>query len=119
MDVINLTQYLGKELTATIDRPLGSRHPKWGFEYRLNYGYIPGMAAPDGEEQDVYVMGVDKAILSFTGVCVAVIMRTDDVEGKLVLAVDGNAFSRKQIIEAVAFQEQFFDSRVMLPGDIA
>jgi inorganic pyrophosphatase len=118
MDVINLSQFLGKKFTATIDRPIGSRHPEWGFEYQLNYGYIPGIAAPDGEDQDVYVMGLDKSILSFTGVCVAVIMRTDDVEGKLVLAADGSAFSRKQIIEAVAFQEQFFDSRVILTGEM-
>lgn len=118
MDVINLSQFLGKKFTATIDRPIGSRHPEWGFEYQLNYGYIPGIAAPDGEDQDVYVMGVDKPILSFTGVCVAVIMRTDDMEGKLVLAADGSAFSSKQIIEAVAFQEQFFDSRVILTGEM-
>jgi inorganic pyrophosphatase len=74
--------------------------------------------APDGEEQDVYVMGVEEPLQSFTGVCIAVIFRADDVEGKLVLAPVNMPFSREQIAEAVAFQEQFFRTQVILPGDV-
>lgn len=109
--------YLGLVFTATIDRPLRSRHPEWGFEYKLNYGYIANMPAPDGKDQDVYVLGVAQPLESFTGVCIAVILRDDDVEGKLVLALADMTFTREQIAEAVAFQEQFFKSRVILPGD--
>ena len=118
MDAIDLSHCLGKTFTATIDRPVGSRHPDWEFEYQLNYGYIPGMAAPDGEEQDVYVMGIAEPVEFFTGVCIAIILRANDVEGKLVLAPDELLFSREQIAEEVAFQEQFFDSRIILPEDM-
>lgn len=29
---------IGKEVSAVMDRPLGSKHPKWGFIYPVNYG---------------------------------------------------------------------------------
>ena len=48
-----------KRITVTIDRPLGSKHPTHDFIYEVNYGYIEGIIAPDGEEQDVYVLGID------------------------------------------------------------
>jgi inorganic pyrophosphatase len=117
VNTLNLSQQLVQTFTATIDRPIGSHHPEWGFEYKLNYGYIACMPAPDGEDQDVYVVGVEEPLQSFTGVCIAVILRVDDVEGKLVLAPVNVPFSREQIAEAVAFQERFFMSQVILPGD--
>ncbi len=43
------TDYLGQIVRARMDRPMGSRHPEHGFLYPLNYGYIPGTLAPDGE----------------------------------------------------------------------
>ena len=48
--------FLGRQVTVRIDRPLGSRHPKWGFLYLANYGYVPGVFAPDGEELDAYIL---------------------------------------------------------------
>ena len=44
---------IGTTLTVTVDRPLGSSHPKYPEHiYPLNYGYIEGMTGGDGEEQD-------------------------------------------------------------------
>ena len=37
----NFKKYIGKKITVTIDRKMGSKHPKWGFIYPNNYGYIP------------------------------------------------------------------------------
>ena len=34
----NAKDYLGKEVTIEIDRPLGTRHPKHVFMYMINYG---------------------------------------------------------------------------------
>lgn len=46
-----------------VDRPMGSFHPEHrDLFYPINYGYIPGMIAPDGDEQDVYILGVDHLI---------------------------------------------------------
>ena len=44
---------IGKQVTVVIDRPLGSRHPNHSdIVYPVNYGYIQGVLAADGEEQD-------------------------------------------------------------------
>ncbi|MBN2052059.1 inorganic diphosphatase [Candidatus Woesearchaeota archaeon] len=107
------TQFLGKKVTITIDRPLGSKHPKHGFEYPVNYGYVKGMKAPDGEEVDAYVLGVDKSLKIFTGKCIAVIHRTDDDDDKLIVVPEGKDFSDDEIIKQVDFQEKWFKSEVV------
>ena len=59
---------IGDIVTVTVDRPLGSYHPKYkDLYYPINYGYIEGIIAPDGEEQDAYILGVDKPVEKFTG----------------------------------------------------
>jgi inorganic pyrophosphatase len=102
------TNFIGKLVSAKIDRPLGSRHPQHGFFYMLNYGYIPGVIAPDGEEQDVYVLGVFEPIQQFEGRCIAVIHRLDDDDDKLVLVPDGVQYTDEQILALTEFQERFF-----------
>ena len=77
--------------------------------YPLNYGYIEGMIAPDGEEQDAYILGVDVKIKECVGKVIAIIHRIDDVEDKWVVAPEGLYFSAEQIMEKVAFTEQYFD----------
>ena len=37
MEQVNAKDYLGKEVSVEIDRPLGTRHPKHGFMYMINY----------------------------------------------------------------------------------
>ena len=98
-------------ITARIDRPLGSAHPKHpDLIYLVNYGEVPGVMAPDGDWQDVYVLGVDEPLTVFTGRRIAVIRRRDDVEDKWVLAPDGMIFTAEEIMAAVHFHEQYFDS---------
>lgn len=47
---------IGKTVTVNVDRPLGSHHPVYKeLRYPVNYGYIKGIVAPDGEEQDAYI----------------------------------------------------------------
>lgn len=54
-DYPSATSFLGQTVTIVIDRPSGSRHPAHGFTYPINYGYVPGAPAPDGEELDAYL----------------------------------------------------------------
>lgn len=106
---------IGPTVTVTIDRPLGSFHPKHpDIYYPINYGYIAGIMAPDGEEQDAYILGVDVPLQTFTGTVIAVIHRHDDVEDKWVVAPEGMIFSKEEIEAAVHFQEQYFDSEVIV-----
>ena len=106
---------IGRIVTVIIDRPLGSRHPRHAdIVYPVNYGYIEGVMAGDGEYQDAYVLGVDYAVEAFTGRVIAVIHRLNDIEDKLVVAPDGVEFSQEEIEEQVHFQERYFKHRILL-----
>ena len=108
-----LKEFLGATVTVTVDRPLGSRHPKFSdLVYTANYGFICGLLGGDGEEQDAYILGVDEPLSSFTGRVIAIIHRLDDVEDKLVVAPEGMDFTREQIIEQTHFQERYFNGTV-------
>ena len=105
---------LGDIVTVTVDRPMGSYHPEHpDMYYPVNYGYIEGVMAPDGEEQDAYILGVSEPVKQFTGCVIAVIHRYDDVEDKWVVAPEGVSFSKEEIAEQVRFQEQYFDSEII------
>lgn len=100
-------------ITVTMDRPIGSSHPEYpSLVYPVNYGYVEGITAPDGEYQDAYVIGIDVPIDEFTGKKIAVIHRKDDIEQKWVIAPENMPFTKQQIEEMVYFQEQYFDSYV-------
>lgn len=104
---------LGETVQVIVDRPLGSFHPEYPtLYYPINYGYIEGVIAPDGEEQDVYILGVDHAIQTFTGKIIAIIHRLDDVEEKWVVAPETRDFSKEMILEQVHFQEKYFTIRI-------
>jgi inorganic pyrophosphatase len=110
---MSATDFIGKCVLAKIDLPLGSRHPQHGFVYMLNYGYVPGVIAPDGEEQDAYVLGVFEPLEQFEGRCIAVIHRLDDDDDKLVLVPDGMQYTDDQILALTEFQERFFKAVVI------
>jgi len=99
---------IGKPIHVKMDRPLGTKHPKFGFIYTVNYGFVPNTVSGDGEELDAYVLGVDEAKQEFDGVCIAVVHRTNDDDDKLIVVPDGQNFSDEQIEEKIAFQEQWF-----------
>ena len=103
-------KYIGQIVTVKMDRPLGSTHPKHGFVYPVNYGYIPGTISTDGEELDTYVLGQHKPLDEFTGRVVAIIHRTNDDDDKLIVMEDGRNYTDDQIRALTEFQEQWFES---------
>lgn len=106
---------IGAIVTVTVDRPLGSYHPEHkDMYYPVNYGYIKGITAPDGEEQDAYIVGVDEPVSELTGQVIAIVHRYNDVEEKWVVAPEGKVFSVEEIKEQIAFQEQYFQSEVRM-----
>ena len=74
----NSKNYLDKIVSVKIDRPLGSKHPKHGFIYPVNYGFIPNTISGDNEELDCYVLGIFEPVDSFSGRCIAIIHRIND-----------------------------------------
>ena len=109
-----IASYMGKPVSVVIDRPIGHTHVTKGItlHYTINYGYLPGVTGGDGEEQDVYVLGVTEPLQRIDGVIIGAVRRRDDNEDKLVAAPEGMAFTSTQIAEAVEFVEQYFDSTV-------
>ncbi len=109
---------LGRRVTVTVDRPLGSRHPQHpDTVYPVNYGYVRGVPAPDGDAQDAYVLGVDAPVARFTGTVAAIIHRADDAEEKWVVCPEGIHLGPAEIMEQVRFQEQYFESSIITEGD--
>lgn len=101
--------YLNKIVNVLMDRPLGSRHPKYNFIYPVNYGYIPNTVAPDGDELDVYVLGVFEPLKSFKGKVIAILHRTNDDDDKLIVVPENHpGYSNEQIDALTEFQERYF-----------
>lgn len=105
--------YLGKTVEIKIDRPIGSAHPEHAdLIYPVNYGYIPGVLGGDGEELDVYILGVDNPVKEYIARVIGIVHRHNDVEDKLVAAPVGINFTQTEIKEAVHFQEQYYESEI-------
>ena len=99
-------ELLGQRIHVEVDRPIGYVHGD--IVYPVNYGYIPGVIAGDGEEQDAYILGIDTPLSSFDGIVIGAIRRKNDCEDKLVVAPAGTVMHQAQIAEATRFQEQYF-----------
>lgn len=102
-------EYLNKEISIKIDRPFGSKHPKHGFIYPVNYGYVPNTISGDGEELDAYLLGVFEPVSEYTGKCIAIIHRTNDDDDKLIVVPDGKDYTDDQIDALTEFQEAYFE----------
>ena len=105
--------YIGKAVLVKMDRPYGSKHPKHGFIYPVNYGFIPNTISGDGEELDAYVLGVFEPIDEFKGKVIAVINRTNDDDDKLVVCPENKNYTNEQIDALTEFQERFFEHKII------
>lgn len=107
------TLFLGQTVTATVDHPVGSKHSKHGFFNPVNYGYIEGVEALDGEDLDAYILGVLDLVEELRGRCIAMIHQTDDDDDKLVVVPKGVTYRDEQIAALTEFQERFFNSSII------
>lgn len=117
MEIIDrdYSDIIGKEVKGTIDRPLGCRHPRHPeMVYPINYGYVDGVFAGDGAEQDVYVFGTDKPLWTYTGKVVGVYHRLNDCEDKWIVSLSGEKPDREAILKSIEFQEQYFMGELYL-----
>ena len=106
---------LGNIVKVIVDRPIGTTHSNHNdLIYSVNYGYIPEIFAPDGEEQDAYILGVNEPVAEFVGKVIAIIHRLNDIEDKWVVAPESKSFTKEEITKSVAFQEKFFDIEIVM-----
>ncbi|MBT4849498.1 inorganic pyrophosphatase [Candidatus Parcubacteria bacterium] len=109
------TKFIGQIVKVSIDRPLGSNHPKYDLVYPINYGCIKGVMAPDGEELDAYILGISEPRDSFEGKCIAAVHRLDDDDDKLIVVPkdDEMEYTDEKIFESINFQEKYFKSIII------
>ena len=105
-----MSKIIGKKVKVIIDRPLGSHHLKYhNTIYVVNYGYVEGVIANDGEYQDAYVIGPCIPLKVFIGTIIAIVHRKNDIEDKWVVAEKGKNYSKKQIEEYIQFQNDLHE----------
>ncbi len=106
--------YLGKTVKIKIDRPVGYVHKKenYSMTYPINYGFIPDVLGGDGEELDVYLIGVNEPVTEFECKIIAIVHRHNDIEDKLVGVPVGMSFSKEEIEATIYFQEQYYDTEI-------
>ena len=104
---------VNKNVKVVVDRSFGSLHPKHGFMYMLNYGYIPNTVSGDGEELDAYLLGVFEPVKEFNGKVIAVIHRTNDDDDKLIVVPDEKDYNDDMIRALTEFQERYFSSVII------
>lgn len=110
----NMQTIIGTTVRGTIDRPLGSRHPRFpDMIYPINYGYVDDVIAGDGQEQDVYVLGSDQPLNTFEGKVIAVYHRFNDVEDKWIVSIDSTDYTDEEILQAIHFQEQYYEGELI------
>ena len=103
--------------TITVDRPQGFLD-EYGTVYPISYGYVPGIIAGDGQEQDVYILADPAPKEKFSGESIAIVLRADDQEDKWVAAEAGGVYSAETIAEKIRFIEKYFNSQVILLEEI-
>ena len=120
---------IGDIVKVTVDRPMGSYHPKHkDILYPINYGYIEGIMAPDGEEQDAYILGVDKPVSEFTGKIIlpwgeniivgvigAVVMTSASYIIVKLLAREARRCANTQIREVIVAYYHFVENKENVP----
>lgn len=113
MKKVSYKDFLGKKVKVVMDRPMGSKHPKWNFIYPINYGYVPNTISGDGEELDAYIVGIFEPVEEYEGKCIAAIHRLNDDDDKLVIAPEEKIYTKQQIEALVEFQERFFEHEII------
>ena len=106
-------EYINKNVYVRIDRPFGLKHPKHGFVYPINYGFIPWTTSWDWEELDAYVLWVFEPVESFTWKVIAYIHRTNDDDDKLIIVPEWINYSDDAVKALTEFQERFFKSEII------
>jgi len=101
--------FLGKKAHLKFDQPVGSSYKPHGIDsYPINYGYVPGVLAPDGDDLDAYLLNVSEPLEEANGVCIAIIHRLEDDDDKLVVVPEDTQLTDEEIRRQTTFQEHLY-----------
>jgi inorganic pyrophosphatase len=101
--------FLGKKVQLEFDQPVGSSYEPHNIEsYPVNYGYVPGVLAPDGDDLDAYLLNVFEPLQKAEGICIAIIHRLEDDDDKLVVVPEGTELTDEEIHQQTQFQEHLY-----------
>lgn len=113
-ELMKTIQYIGKDVKAKIDQPIGSYHPKYPETiYEVNYGFIPNTIGGDKEEIDCYVLGENIPLTKYRGKCIAIIHRLKEDDDKLIITPANKCFTDRKIKEETDFIEKYFESIII------
>jgi inorganic pyrophosphatase len=106
--------FLGKKVKLEFDQPVGSSYAPHAIDsYPINYGYVPGVPAPDGDDLDAYLLNVFVPLQSGEGICITIIHRLDDDDDKLVVVPEGTELTDEEICTQTQFQERLYKSVIV------
>ncbi|MBI5410284.1 MAG: hypothetical protein HZA14_13055 [Nitrospirae bacterium] len=95
-----------RKVVVFVDKPMGSKHPRFGWTYPINCGYVRRACTIHGDTLSVYILGVDRPINIFSGKAIAVVYRRTETTYRLVVAPDGIDFSDNEIEKAIEFENE-------------
>lgn len=108
---LSIESHLGRKVKIKIDHPMGSKHPKYGFIYPVNYGHIPGIIGRDGKDYNAYLLGVFEPVKEYEGRLIAIVERYDGKEEE-ILVIAPKFYNDDQVRALVEFQERLFKSYI-------
>ena len=101
--------FLGKKVKLQFDQPVGSSYAPHNIaSYPINYGYVPGVLAPDGDDLDAYLLNVNEPLDEAEGICIAIVHRLNDDDDKLIVVTEGTQLTDEEMIKQVLFQEHLY-----------
>jgi len=104
---------LGKKYKVIVTNPIGSSlDTNEDIIFKVNYGIVDGVLDAAGENQEAYILGVDKPLNSYEGRLIAIIHRTNDIENKWVIS--NFHYSKEEIAKQVDFLEKFFNIEIII-----
>lgn len=102
---------LGRTITVTVDRPMGSTHPdRPDLVYPINCGYPRDFKIPGEKRLGVYILGVSHPVSTFTGRVIAILFREGGEGVRWVVAPQGREYDQARIFSEVWFRERDFKS---------
>ena len=119
-DKPDYSDVIGRSVSGVIDRPLNTAHPRHpDMIYPINYGYVEGLIAGDGAEQDIYLFDCEEPVKTYSGKVIAVYHRTNDVEDKWIVVPENSKYAEnpslltdEEILKRIEFQEKYFAGRL-------